>query len=125
LEAYKSRVRVRYRAINRSADWQRGDDRSVADRRDPSLRLSETLSEMKEAASLRRPRPSLRKRFLRVSLQPERFQALHIFDRGLMPGMLLVEGVINFSLLPFALVECRFGHFAIFCAHHVLLFSET
>jgi hypothetical protein len=62
---------------------------------------------------------------MRVSLQPERSQAVHIFDHSLMSNMLLLEGIINLSLPPFAFFEYRFGHFAIFGDHHVLLFPET
>ena len=55
---------------------------------------------------------------LRVALQPQRSQAVHIFDHRLLPGMLLLEGILNLRLPTLVLIEYGFGHFAMFCAHH-------
>jgi hypothetical protein len=62
---------------------------------------------------------------IRVALQPERSQTLHIFHRRFMLSVFLPEGTVNFRLPPFAFIEKRFGNFAIFCAHHILLLGNV
>jgi hypothetical protein len=55
---------------------------------------------------------------LRFVLQAQRPQAVHIFDRGLVPGLLLLESVLNLRLATHVFLKCRFGYFAVFCSHH-------
>jgi hypothetical protein len=59
---------------------------------------------------------------LRVALQPERSQAVHIFDHRLVPSMLFLEGILNLRLATLVFIEYRFGYFAVFCAHHACFF---
>jgi hypothetical protein len=54
---------------------------------------------------------------LRVALQAQRPQAVHVFYRRLVPGMLLVEGILDLRLPALVFVKYRFGDFALFCAH--------
>jgi hypothetical protein len=62
---------------------------------------------------------------IRVALQPERSQTLHIFHCCFVLCVCLLEGNVNFGLPAFALIEKRLGDFAMFCAHHILLFGDV
>jgi hypothetical protein len=62
---------------------------------------------------------------LRVALQPQRSQAVHIFDRRIVLGMLLLKGVLDLRLTAFVFIENRFGYFVGLCAHQGCCSGET
>jgi hypothetical protein len=55
---------------------------------------------------------------LRLALQPQRSQPVHIFDRRLVPGMLLLQRAFDLRLTALVFIENSFGCFAVFCAHN-------
>jgi hypothetical protein len=49
------------------------------------------------------------RRTLRVTLQPERTQAVHVLDRRFVLCVFLLEGAVYLGLSTLVLVECGFG----------------
>ena len=60
------------------------------------------------------------RRSLRVALKPKQTQAVHVLDRRFVLCVFLLEGAVYLGISALVLVECGFGYFAIFGAHHIL-----
>jgi hypothetical protein len=54
---------------------------------------------------------------IRVALQPQQSQAMHILDRRVVPRVFLLEGLIYFGFSALVSAKSGFSGFAALCVH--------